>query len=65
MINRNTTVTTNLIVQKLWGFDSEAGENHVRVHLSFLRKKLALLNSDVWIKTIHGLGYMLVETKEG
>jgi len=57
--SRNSAVSANVIIEKLWGFDGEAEESHVRVHVSFLRKKLALLDSSVQIKTVRGVGYML------
>lgn len=45
------------IIEKLWGFDSKAGANHVEVYISFLRKKLCLIGSRVTIDTIRGAGY--------
>ena len=62
--NRNTIVTVNSILEKLWGYDTEALDNHVRVHVSFLRKKLALLTSSVQIKAVRGIGYTLIDAKE-
>jgi len=60
LITRKNAVTSKeLIIEKLWGFDSEAEHNNVEVYISFLRKKLAFLNSAVAINTIRGLGYML------
>jgi DNA-binding response OmpR family regulator len=58
---RNTVTPKELIIEKLWGFDSEAGDNHVEVYVSFLRKKLAFLQSGVGIQTVRGVGYRLVE----
>ena len=49
------------IIEKLWGFDSEAESNHVEVYISFLRKKLAFVHSKVSINTIRGVGYTLSE----
>lgn len=48
-----------LIIEKLWGFDSEVEHNHVEVYISFLRKKLSFLKSSVSIETIRGAGYIL------
>ena len=33
--------------------------NAIEVHVSFLRKKLALLSSSVSIKSLRGIGYIL------
>ncbi|WP_238651452.1 response regulator transcription factor [Paenibacillus piscarius] len=60
LILRKQAVTSKeLIIEKLWGFDSEAEHNNVEVYISFLRKKLAFLNSEVRITTIRSVGYVL------
>lgn len=60
LIIRKCMITSkDIIIEKIWGFDSEAQANHVEVYISFLRKKLASLNSKVIINTIRGLGYKL------
>lgn len=62
MILRCDAVTPkDYIIEKIWGFDSDAGDNHVEVYVSFLRKKLAFLESNVGITTIRGVGYRLEE----
>ena len=47
------------ILAKVWGYDSNAVENHVEVYVGFLRKKLASIGSDVKIEAIRRLGYHL------
>jgi DNA-binding response OmpR family regulator len=61
MTNRGQTLSPDSIIEKVWGWDSEAEDNHVQVYISFLRKKLAGLDSNVRIKTIRNVGYSLVE----
>lgn len=62
LINRKNAATSKeLIIEKLWGFDSEVEHNHVEVYISFLRKKFAYLNSNVAINTVRGVGYILEE----
>ncbi|KAI7282652.1 hypothetical protein KC345_g3348 [Hortaea werneckii] len=57
LILRKQAVTSKeQIIEKLWGFDSEAEHNNVEVYISFLRKKLTFLNSGVRISTIRGVG---------
>lgn len=56
---KNTVTSKELIIEKIWGFDSEVEHNHVEVYISFLRKKLAFLNSEVAINTVRGVGYVL------
>lgn len=60
LISRKNIVTSKeLIIEKLWGFDSDVEHNHVEVYVSFLRKKLKFLSSNVGISTIRGVGYIL------
>lgn len=60
LIARKQAVTSKeLIIEKLWGFDSEAEYNNVEVYISFLRKKLTFLGSAVRITTIRSVGYVL------
>ena len=63
LYNPTMTVTNDILINKVWGMDSEATYNNVEVYISFLRKKLKYLDSDVSIKKIHKLGYRL-EDKE-
>lgn len=47
------------ILTCVWGYDSEAVENHVEVYVGFLRKKLRSIGSNVRIEAIRRLGYHL------
>ncbi len=47
------------ILSKVWGFDSDAVENHVEVYVGFLRKKLKNIGSDLNIVAARRLGYHL------
>ena len=57
--NKGRVITKSSIIEKLWGWDTEAVDTHVHVQIAFLRKKLKLISSIVRIKTIYGAGYML------
>lgn len=59
--NKGTAVSKNTIIEKLWGYDSEAEDNNVEVYISFLRKKLAAAGSKSAIKTVRGVGYCLID----
>ena len=48
-----------MILEKVWGYDSDAVENHVEVYIGFLRKKLLSIGSDVRIESIRRMGYHL------
>ncbi|WP_410770338.1 response regulator transcription factor [Fontibacillus sp. BL9] len=62
MTRKQAVTSKEQIIEKLWGFDSEAEYNNVEVYISFLRKKLAFLNASVKIHTIRGVGYVLEAT---
>lgn len=47
------------ILARVWGYDSNATENHVEVYVGFLRKKLQSIGSNIRIETIRRLGYHL------
>ncbi len=57
--NGNAVLSKDMIIEKLWGFDSEAESNHVEVYVSFLRKKLKYVGSETQIVTVRGVGYTL------
>ena len=52
-------LSKEVILARVWGYDSDAVENHVEVYVGFLRKKLASIGSNVHIETIRRLGYHL------
>lgn len=52
------------LLARVWGYDSNAVENHVEVYVAFLRKKLASIGSNVRIEAIRRLGYHL-EVEDG
>lgn len=57
--NGNRIVSKEDMIEKIWGYDSDAEYNNVEVYISFLRKKLSYLGASVNIKTIRGAGYSL------
>ena len=59
MVNSGAVVTKETLISKIWGLDSEAEDNNVKVYISFLRKKLVYLNSTVSISTVRKVGYFL------
>ncbi len=57
-------VTKEFIISKLWTFEKVVIDNNVEVYISFLRKKFETFNTKVKIKTVRGIGYMLVGEKD-
>ena len=59
MINRGSAVSKDMLITKIWGYESNAEDNNVEVYISFLRKKLSFLHSKAQIRTLRGIGYKL------
>lgn len=54
----NQVVSTELLYEKIWGFDSISDLKTVSVHMSTLRKKIEdEPNNPKYIKTVRGFGY--------
>lgn len=52
-------LSKEVILARVWGFDSNAVENHVEVYVGFLRKKLKTIGSNVHIRAVKRMGYHL------
>lgn len=52
-------VSKESLLTKVWGYESNAVENHVEVYVGFLRKKLLSIGSDIRIEAVRKLGYHL------
>lgn len=59
MRSPNVVFSADRIMEKIWGWDSDAEINVVWVHISNLRKKLKAVGSGVSICANRGLGYIL------
>lgn len=57
--SKDSVLSKEAILAKVWGYDSNAVENHVEVYIGFLRKKLASIGSNVRIEAVRRLGYRL------
>ena len=56
--------TRNQLLDGIWGYDSESGEDTVKTHISRLRNKLRHV-PEFRIVTVKGLGYKAEIAKEG
>lgn len=52
-------LSKEVLLARVWGYDSEAVENHVEVYVGFLRKKLSAIGSNIRIQAVRRLGYRL------
>lgn len=59
MNNSNQIISKEQIYDKIWGIDTDFESNNLEAYLSFVRKKLKIIDSDVTIKAIRGIGYKL------
>ena len=57
--SREQILSKEVILARVWGYDSNAVENHVEVYVGFLRKKLRSIGSNVAIEAARRLGYHL------
>ena len=59
MANRGRCYSTEELLEKVWGYETEADVGVVWVYLSYLRKRLAALGSKAEIRARRGIGYTL------
>ena len=57
--SKERILSKEVILARVWGYDSNAVENHVEVYVGFLRKKLHAIGSNIRIEAIRRLGYHL------
>lgn len=61
MRNPHSLIASERLLEKIWGYDSEAEINVVWVYISYLRKKLSALHANIQIKVTRNAGYSLEE----
>ncbi len=59
MSNPKQLISTELMMEKIWGLDSDAEINVVWAYISYLRKKLTALGANIKIKASRNAGYSL------
>lgn len=59
MQNPNIIISIDTFFEKIWGYDNETGISVVWVYISYLRKKLKDLKSNVKIKVSRNIGYYI------
>ena len=57
--NPNQTISKDQLLLKVWGTEADVADNNVEAYVSFLRKKLKYLESEVEIATLRMLGYRM------
>ena len=61
MSNKERILPKEIIIEKIWGIESNAADNNVEAYVSFPRKKLRYLESNARIETIRKVGYKFAE----
>ena len=64
MNNSGQILSKEQIYDKIWGIDTEVESNNLEVYVSFVRKKLKAIGSNVSIKSSRGLGYKMEYNNE-
>lgn len=59
--NKSLVISKEQLMEKIWGFQSDIEINNIEVYLSYLRKKLAMVDCGIKIETIRARGYCLKE----
>ena len=64
MVNPRRVISTDMLMEKIWGLDNEAEINVVWVYISYLRKKLTALGANIAIKSSRNAGYSLEDVND-
>ena len=59
LMNKNQISSRESLAERIWGYESDSEYNNVEVYITFVRRKLKLIESNVTIKAIRGVGYKL------
>ncbi|HCC03242.1 MAG TPA: DNA-binding response regulator [Clostridiales bacterium] len=59
LINKNQISSRESLAERIWGYESDSEYNNVEVYITFIRRKLKLIDSKITIKAIRGVGYKL------
>ncbi|KEF37693.1 response regulator with CheY-like receiver domain and winged-helix DNA-binding domain [Schinkia azotoformans MEV2011] len=57
--NINRVLTRDVLLEKVWGYESFAETNVVDVYIRYLRNKIDNKNEESIIQTVRGAGYMI------
>lgn len=57
--NPNQVLSKEQIYDRVWGIENEIESNNLEAYLSFIRRKLRVIESNVVIKSVRGMGYKI------
>ena len=64
LINKNQISSRESLAERIWGYENDSEYNNVEVYITFVRRKLKLIDSNVTIKAVRGVGYKLEEKND-
>ena len=64
MLNKSQICSRENILEKIWGYESDAEYNNVEVYITFIRRKIKLIESKVSIKAVRGVGYKMEDKND-
>lgn len=59
MENVNVVLARDILLNQVWGYDSEVETNVVDVYIRYLRNKIDVPGKDSYIQTVRGTGYVM------
>ena len=59
MMNPNQVISKEMIFDRVWGMDNDSMSNNLEAYISFVRKKLKILNCNVTVKSVRNMGYKM------
>ncbi len=59
MENANVVLTREVLLNKVWGYESEVETNVVDVYVRYLRNKIDTPGEESYIETVRGTGYVM------
>ena len=64
MMNHSQVLSKEMIYDRVWGMENDSMSNNLEAYVSFVRKKLKLLDSKVSIKAVRNMGYKMEMNEE-
>ncbi|WP_108071708.1 response regulator transcription factor [Heyndrickxia sporothermodurans] len=59
--NKNIVLTREVLLNKVWGYETEVETNVVDVYIRYLRNKIDNQGEESYIQTVRGTGYVMRE----
>jgi len=59
MENINVVLSREVLLNRVWGYETEIETNVVDVYIRYLRNKIDKPNAESYIQTVRGTGYVM------